>query len=224
MKIWHLSDTHGYHSLLKIPDGIDIVIHTGDSTNSYDIVNNQIEFNSFIEWFKSLPINHKILIAGNHDAWATKNYNKDYVKDSGIVYLEHEYYTIEGINIFGSPYTPTFGNWHFMKDRSKLGRYWENLETNIDILATHGPCKGILDLSFNALHELEYCGDSALLKAVERIKPKYHLFGHIHNSNRCHNSGVLKLSSIGTIFVNSSCVTDGKFNYGVTSNGQVFEI
>ena len=36
MKIWHISDTHDYHDLLKIPDGIDMVIHSGDCSNPRD--------------------------------------------------------------------------------------------------------------------------------------------------------------------------------------------
>ena len=224
MKIWTISDTHRQHYSLKIPENIDVVIHAGDSTNYYNWYENQPEFEDFLSWFSNLPIKHKVLIAGNHDAWATKKYNVDKVKELGIKYLEHEYLELEGKILFGSPYTPNFGTWHFMKDRSKLNQYWEVLTENIDILITHGPPKGILDLSHNMNHQLEYCGDSALFKHILRIKPKYHIFGHIHDSEGCYNSGVLKLSSVETTFINASCVTDGKFNQGTTSNGYVFEI
>jgi len=224
MKTWAISDTHRQHRFLNIPDNIDLIIHAGDSTNYYDWVNNQPEFEDFIDWFSKLSIKYKVLIAGNHDAWAIKKYNIERVKELGIIYLEHEYTEIEGKLIFGSPYTPTFGNWHFMKDRGKLGKYWEAISENIDILVTHGPCKGILDLSHDKNHKLEYCGDSALTKAVFKNKPKYHIFGHIHNSEGCFNSGVLKLSAYETTFINASCVTDGKFDQGVSSNGYVFNI
>lgn len=221
LKIWHISDTHAQHNLLEIPKNIDMVIHSGDSTNYHDIVRNQPEFDLFIEWFANLPIKHKILIAGNHDAWALKQYNKNKIKNLGIIYLEHEFEFIEGKLIFGSPYTPTFGNWHFMKDRSKLHQYWEELSTGIDILVTHGPPKFILDLSYNKNHQLEYCGDNSLFKKVMEIKPKYHLFGHIHNSEDCFNEGVRKFKDI--TFINSSVVTDGKFGK-LSSNGNIFEI
>jgi len=224
MKIWSISDTHAQHHSLIIPKNIDTVIHAGDSTNYYDLFHNQPEFEDFIKWYSELPIKNKVLIAGNHDAWAMKKYNVDKVKDFGIHYLEHQYLELEGKLIFGSPYTPNFGTWHFMKDRSKLSKYWEALTDNIDILVTHGPCKGILDLSHDREHKLEYCGDSALTKAVFRHKPKYHIFGHIHDSNDCFNSGTTKLSCLNTTFVNASCVTDGKFNQGCSSNGYVFEL
>jgi Icc-related predicted phosphoesterase len=221
MKIWHISDTHNCHHLLEIPKDIDLVIHSGDSTNYFDYFHNQPEFERFIEWYSKLPIKHKVLIAGNHDAWAMKKYNKDKVKSLGIIYLEHEFELIENKLMFGSPYTPTFGNWYFMKDRSKLHQYWEELCENIDILITHGPPKFILDLSHNKNHELEYCGDNTLFKKVLEVEPKYHLFGHIHNSEDCYNEGIRKFRN--TTFINSSVVTDGKFGK-LSSNGNIFEI
>lgn len=223
-KIWCISDTHAQHGTLKIPEGIDIIIYGGDSTNYRDLFYNQPEFEDFIQWFSNLPIKSKVLIAGNHDAWATKKYNIDRVKDLGIHYLEHEYTQIGDLLIFGSPYTPTFCDWHFMKGRDKLSRYWEALTESIDILVTHGPCKGILDLSHDKNNKLEYCGDNSLTKAVFKNQPKYHIFGHIHDSEGCFNSGVTKLSNINTTFMNVSCVMDGRFDKGCVSNGQIIEV
>lgn len=222
MKTWVISDTHCMHEQLKVPD-VECVIHAGDSTNTYNLIQNQNEFEPFLQWFKNLPIKHKILIAGNHDAWATKKYNIDLVKDSGIIYLENEYYEINNKVFYGSPITPIFYNWYFMVNRAKIHKYWEHLE-NIDVLITHGPPKGILDLSHDKNHNLEYCGDNALLKTVERIKPAYHIFGHIHDSKGCYNSGIKQISGLPTTFINASCVTDGRFDYGLTSQGQIIEI
>ena len=223
MKCWIISDTHSLHGYLKVPENIDLVIHCGDSTNYYDLNKNTAEFDDFIYWFYKLDIKHKVLISGNHDAWGTKQYNIDKVKDSGIIYLEHEYAEIEGKLIFGSPYTCTFNNWYFMKDRSKISRYWEALIDGIDILVTHGPPKSILDLSHNQLNELEYCGDNSLLKKVLAHKPKVHCFGHIHNSPHGDiNQGIRIYQDIK--FINASCVTDGKFSLGTTSNGIIIDV
>jgi Icc-related predicted phosphoesterase len=224
MKIWFISDTHALHNSINVPKNVDTVIHAGDSTNYYDWLKNQIEFEDFINWFSNLPIKHKVLIAGNHDAWAMKPYNISRIKDLGIIYLEHGYCEIDNKLIFGSPYTPTFGNWYFMKDRSKLSKYWEDITDIIDILITHGPPKGILDLSHNQKHELEYCGDTALRKAVFKNNPKIHIFGHIHDSKDCFNSGYMKVSNLDTLFINASTVTDNRFNEGCTSHGQIFNI
>jgi len=47
---------------------------------------------------------------------------------------------------------------------------------NIDVLITHGPPFGILDKTVRG----EKVGCQDLLAAIKRIKPKFHIFGHIH--------------------------------------------
>jgi len=222
MKIKIISDTHMQHEGLIIENDLDTIIHCGDSTNYRELIPNQQEFDIFIKWYSELPIKNKILIAGNHDAWSLKKYNVDKVKDLGITYLEHEYLELDGLIMFGSPYTPTFNNWDHMKDRSKLDRFWEVLNPGIDILITHGPPKCILDLSHDKDGKLEYCGDAALLRHVLKNKPKYQCFGHIHDSKGCFNQGVRILED--TIFINASCVTDGKIGQGVSSQGIIINI
>jgi len=157
MKIWHLSDTHTYHDLLKVPDGIDLVIHSGDCSNPRDPYNNEPEVREFIDWYKELPIKYKIYVAGNHDTSIEKGLvtKKDF-EDNGIIYLENEYVTIKGIKIFGSPHTPQFGNWAFMKERHKLDRFWNiAIHEPCDIIVVHGPPKGVLDKSFDRDNNME---------------------------------------------------------------------
>ena len=225
MKIWHISDTHGYHDLLTIPDGIDLVIHSGDCSNPRDPYNNEPEVRNFIDWYKELPIKHKIYVAGNHDTSIEKGLvtKKDFA-DYNIIYLENEYVTIDGIKIFGSPHTPQFGNWAFMKERHKLDRFWKvAIHKPCDIIVVHGPPKGCLDKSYDRNNNMESCGDKSLLNLVLEMQPAYMMFGHIHNCKDIINAGMLKLSSYDTWFSNGSVVTDGKFGK-LTSNGNIVEI
>jgi Icc-related predicted phosphoesterase len=225
MKIWHISDTHGYHDLLKIPDGIDMVIHSGDCSNPRDPYNNEPEVKDFIQWYKTLPIEHKIYVAGNHDTSIEKGLVKK-IDFSGynIHYLENDYIDIDGIKIFGSPNTPNFGNWAFMKDRAKLERHWRSaIHERCDIIVTHGPPKGILDKAEDRDHNLECCGDKSLLNRILEIQPAYALFGHIHNNGDIINAGIQKLSNCDTWFSNGSVVTDRKFGI-LTSNGNILTI
>ena len=57
-----ISDTHGRHDALSIPDG-DILIHAGDFTGR----GRPEEVSAFNAFLAKLPHRHKIVIAGNHD-------------------------------------------------------------------------------------------------------------------------------------------------------------
>lgn len=219
-----ISDTHGFHKEFRDLDfqGIDMLIHAGDFSNAKNPVFNESEAFDFLHWYNELKVKHKVLIAGNHDTSVEAGLvNSKHFEN--ITYLEHESITIEGINIFGSPYTPQFCGWSFMKDRGKLDPYWQQIPVNTDILVTHGPPKGILDLSYNMQDQLEYCGDKELFNHVMRVQPKYHIYGHIHDSKGCYNSGRVKLNDFKTEFMNVSCVKDGRFDLGLTSKGQIID-
>lgn len=226
-RIWAFGDTHGNEKQLKVPDNIDIAIFSGDAGTYRDAYMNEKLVIDFINWFSELDIAHKVMIAGNHDSSIEKGLVKhsDF-KDRGIVYLEDELTLIEDITIYGSPWTPTFGNWSFNKSRNKIHMVWDQIPPNVDILVTHGPPKGILDLTENRDKSFELCGCANLYKQVtERIKPKYHMFGHIHNryGSDYHNAGVLQIPNCNTIFSNGSVVEDGKMNQ-INSNGNIVYI
>jgi Icc-related predicted phosphoesterase len=225
LKIWHIGDTHTYHNLLKIPEGIDMVIFSGDCSNPRDPYNNEPEVRDFIDWFSELPIKHKIFVAGNHDSSIEKGLViKEDFNWKGIQYLENTHITIEGIKIFGSPHTPQFGQWSFMKERPKLDRIWRKaIDDDSDIIVVHGPPKGMLDLSYDRANNLENCGDKSLMNKVLVVKPKLMLFGHIHDNKDIINAGTRTMRGLDTIFSNGSVVTDGKFGR-LSSNGNILEI
>ena len=59
LKILHLSDTHGVHSLLRDLSEADILVHSGDFTMS----GSEAETLDFLEWLCDLPYRHKVLVA-----------------------------------------------------------------------------------------------------------------------------------------------------------------
>ena len=224
MKTFLISDTHNHHRQVIIPEGIECIIHSGDSTNCHDWVRNQPEFEDFLDWFTNIDVKYKVLIPGNHDAWALKKYNVDKVKERGIIFNEHGYELVNDRLMFLSAYTPTFGNWHFMKDRQKLSRYWEELIEGIDVLVTHGPCHSLLDSSFDRMGKLEFCGDKSLLRKVLQINPKIHTFGHIHSMDGINNYGMRTISEVDTVFYNSSMVHDNNMEAGIMNKGHIINI
>lgn len=227
LKILHISDTHSMHDLfpMKEFEGIDMVIHTGDCSNSPFPTSSNKEIMEFLEWYEKVPVKYKILVAGNHDtAIARRIISSEDIKLRGIVYLENESIEIEGVKIWGSPITPTFGDWSFMKTRDKIHEVWKNIPDDTDILAVHGPPRGVRDLTYNRENKLEMCGDRSLCKRIIEIKPQLVLFGHIHNFKDIVNQGVSTYSHLPTKFSNGSCVCDGRFDFGLTSFGNKFEI
>lgn len=230
MRILHISDTHGFHEQMPVErfEGIDVVIHSGDVSNHMNIGYNAHEVMDFLMWYKDVPVPTKILVAGNHDTSIERRmYRKEDFAMNGIIYLENEEVTIDGVKFWGSPHTPTFGTWAFMKAREKLNRVWEAIPDDTDVLIVHGPPKGVRDLSFDRAGNLEMCGCSALMKRCWKLKDSLKLvaFGHIHNMDGVDtNQGVSHYSHTKTVFSNAACVYDGKFDKGLTSFGNVIEL
>jgi Icc-related predicted phosphoesterase len=202
MRLVLISDTHGLHAQLpKLPDG-DVLVHAGDLTDDAG----QAALRSFLRWFNSQPHKRKVFIAGNHD-WAFEKWNgparamvkelaptADYLEDSGV--------EIDGVRFWGSPYQPEFYNWAFNRKRgAEISHHWDKIPNETDVLITHGPPKGILDISGI---DNESCGCADLWTAVAtRIRPKLHVFGHIH-----HGYGTFRqkwlCGTSQTTFINSS--------------------
>ena len=225
IRIWHVSDTHTFHNLLVVPKNIDIVVFSGDCSNPRESIENSKQVLEFLQWYGKLPIKHKIFVAGNHDVSIERKLIDDWAFiDNNIIHLWDQEANIEGLKIWGSPYTPSFGlGWAFNRDRSKIGQIWDTIPKDVDIIVTHGPPKGVLDLSYNRDGTLKFCGDKALKRVIRIINPKLVCFGHIHNYDGITNQGYTKLADGDTIYSNASIVTDGKFGI-INNNGNIFEL
>jgi Icc-related predicted phosphoesterase len=111
-----------------------------------------------------------------------------------IFYLNDNGISLKGIKFWGSPIQPAYNNWAFNRQRGEaINRHWKLISSKTDILITHGPPFGILDKT----NSEENTGCQDLLKKVKEIKPKYHLFGHIHEAY-----GIWKDEN--TTFINAS--------------------
>jgi Icc-related predicted phosphoesterase len=175
MRIISISDTHGLHDGLDIPDG-DILVHAGDMTSQGRLT--QIE--DFNEWFGSLPHKYKIAIAGNHD-WALQRQSEQAGELlASCIYLQDKLIEVEGIKFYGSPWQPEFFNWAFNLPRGKeLKSNWENIPDKTDVLITHCPPFGILDKVISG----ENVGCEDLKDRIDELNLKVHIFGHIHESH-----------------------------------------
>lgn len=224
--IWSISDTHCYHDYIKKPDEhIDLFIYAGDSTNSKHQIYNDIEFLSFFKWLVNLDVEHKVIIAGNHDCWALDPYNKDKLRDHNIHYLENSGCVIRGLNIWGSPYTPHFCDWYFdYKEDYQAENIWDLIPNNTDILVTHGPAYDTLDAVYEG-KKVKHVGCPYLVSRIATLETiKLHLFGHIHNSRNLKNHAAIKFDSYTTTYANVSCMTDYTFPFKILNQGMIFKL
>ena len=201
-----ISDLHGFYPKLE---GGDLLIIAGDLT-ARDLTR---EYDEFDDWLKAQNYRKKVFIAGNHDnSWVKEKPRKfnmywgshteekfEYLCDSGTEF--------EGLKIWGSPWTAWFHgiNPHckaFTKrNDAALDKKWTLIPKDTDILITHSPPHGILDI----------CEDGQTLAGSVSLRNrilcketlpnlKLHVFGHIHEMGgrsidfvnlRCVNASIV---------------------------------
>lgn len=199
MKILHLSDIHGKHRELTDMPSADILVHSGDFTLS----GGDMEALDFIEWLCDLPYRHKLFIAGNHDD-CMQDASLEGLPDD-VHYLSDSGITIEGISFYGSPMFVVFEG----EDLKEIEHY-EQIPDIIDILITHRPPLGILDSIDDTIHY----GSTILLDKVSKVKPRMHLFGHVHSAYGTMDWKEITFSNAG--------LTDWK--YDIRYSPQLLEI
>jgi Icc-related predicted phosphoesterase len=174
---------------VDVPDG-DILIHAGDFTLFSESMEAVADFN---KWLGGLPHRHKIVVPGNHESFLEEDASRRSMLDNANV-LINEGIEIEGLRLWGSPVTPMYGGAFGLSSAKYRRRLYAQIPQDIDVLISHGPPFGILDADpASGLHQ----GCHELLDAVTRVRPKLHVFGHIHTA-----SGVFRTEQ--TTFVNAS--------------------
>ncbi len=184
-----ISDTHGLHDILEIPPG-DVLVHAGDLTARGDLEG----VRAFDHFLAGLEHRHKVVIAGNHDFCFEYQPADARALLRHAVYLQDEAVEIEGVRFWGSPWQPWFLDWAFNLERGEeIRAKWELIPGDTDVLITHGPPAGHCDMTARG----EPAGCSDLLARIRQVKPRFHLFGHIHEGYGTSTDGV-------TTYVNAS--------------------
>ncbi|WP_020559270.1 metallophosphatase domain-containing protein [Thiofilum flexile] len=196
MQLTFISDTHGKHAFLTLKGG-DALIHCGDFSTMGELD----EIEDFAIFMGKQKFQHKIVIAGNHD-WSLEDDRRmeaeTLFKENGVIYLHDSGIDINGYHFWGSPIQPVFCHWAFNRPRGEvLQEHWLKIPDYTDVLITHTPPYGILDVCYDGVH----VGCEALLVAVERVKPRIHAFGHIHE-------GYNTLEQEGTLFINACSLNE----------------
>lgn len=178
MRIVCISDTHMQLDKVVVPDG-DVLLHAGDLTYRGTIREMASELYALGRIGKRFK--RVVVICGNHDWLGEKDpaFMRGLAEDNGLTWLQDELAEVEGLKVYGSAFTPEYCEWAFNLDRydGSLEEAWARIPNGVDILLTHGPAYGNLDDSYDG-----HLGCRALKDAIERVKPKIHIFGHIHHA------------------------------------------
>jgi predicted phosphodiesterase len=178
MRIVCLSDTHNRTDDLAVPDG-DVLLHAGDLTSH----GKPEEFARVARWLLQLPHAHKVVVAGNHDFLLQDRPQEAralLAAVPGLIYLEDELATVAGLRIWGTPWQPWFYDWAFNLPRNgdELAAVWARVPAGVDVLLSHSPAHGILDRTRRG----DAVGCERLRLELPRIRPRLHVFGHIHEA------------------------------------------
>ena len=207
MRFVAISDTHGKHNF-ELPEG-DVLLHAGDVSSR----GLKTEIQRFLDWFAGLDYTYKIFIAGNHDFFFEEASADDIqaMIPPEIIYLNDSGVEIAGIHIWGSPIQPWFYDWAFNRQRGPaIQKHWDLIPANSDIVITHGPVFGIHDRTVSGLP----VGCEGLLPVIQRIKPKVHLCGHIHEAYGSRQVGE-------TLYLNASILD---VRYTIANPPIVFDV
>ena len=157
--VFAFSDTHGNHRRLQVPEDADIIICAGDAVEDD---RRGGEYDDFISWFGAFPAKWKLFVPGNHELSFSRSRYKSIVQQfeaAGIIVLQDAVEECDGV-VIGS-----------ISRDARIAD--EDIPNDIDILVTHWPPYGILDNDLGSLDILNF---------VLKAQPKWHLFGHIHET------------------------------------------
>jgi Icc-related predicted phosphoesterase len=173
MRIVAVADTHLFHDELVVPAG-DVFVHAGDLCRGGELE----ELEAAARAIRALPHPVKIVVAGNHDwAFSLEPVRARATLGPEITYLEDSGVDVGGVSFWGSPWQPAFNDWAFNLPRgAALAEKWALIPSNVDVLITHAPPLGIGDQG--PVTGRLGCDD--LLARVQAVRPRLHLFGHIH--------------------------------------------
>lgn len=198
-KICCISDVHGKENLLSIPK-CDVLLCAGDFHLSTEWDLDRLNF-----WFGTLKENVKNIIfcAGNHD-FALQKLEKKHIDAlfTNAIYLQDSSVTIDNIKFYGTPWSPIFMSWAFMETHDFLKKNREKIPLDTDVLISHCPPYGIMDhvnMANGTRGQSQGC--ASLRNRVKIVKPKIHVFGHIHE-------GYGKYTDYSTDYVNASIMDE----------------
>lgn len=198
MRIVALSDQHGL--LPEVPP-CDLLIIAGDVCPdrigpylARDAPEQQQAWfdRNIRPWLATAPATHKILTWGNHD-WCGQecSFDRDSPRNAPLRHLqilvdESTNVCLHSgaggmLSVWATPWSNPFMDWAFMKTSRELADVYRSIPIGIDILVSHQPPYGYGDCAAGAgAQGGDHLGSRELLVAIDRVRPKAVICGHIH--------------------------------------------
>ncbi|CAG5133582.1 unnamed protein product [Candidula unifasciata] len=229
----------------EVPYG-DVLVHSGDfdwSKHSGGIFRSD-NFEEIVQlmndFFERFPHKLKLFVAGNHEACLEgKKLQTVQERLTSAVYLLNSSIIYEGIHFYGTPYSPF--RWMtnargFLCTSGKIAMHWRQIPSRTDVLITHSPPRGILDLgvtwsarkvpglseAFSRVTPNQPCETCGIVhpgrthwgcsklrdEVILRIRPTLHLFGHVHEGNGVVNKKGITFSNSSYAYIKRPHVFD----------------
>lgn len=240
MKIVAISDLHG--NLPDIPE-CDILLIAGDicphaGTQIVEKFGQQIHervpvggsddmfYQSqwlrqyFKPWLETVKAKHIIATWGNHDFIGERRESLipselrcKFLKDSAV--------EIEGLKIWGSPFSLWFYDWAFNSPpvdeggEEFLAEKYAKIPDDCDIVITHGPPLGYGDVTQDGSRT----GSKALIERLRVVKPSLSVAGHIHEG---YGQKTLEIGNREPMIIANVSVVNRR--YQMVNAPSVFEI
>ena len=189
MRIVALADLHGH---LPVVPPCDLLIVAGDlcAADDHDVTEQERWLGAtFAPWLAATPARHRVGLAGNHDLVAERR--PDLLAALPWAYLCDSGVTVDGVDIWGSPWQTPWDDLAFNLDEPALGARWDEIPPGTSILVTHAPPHRFGD----RVGALEI-GSSSLRRRVTEVAPALHVFGHAHEGHGVYHLGASLLVNV----------------------------
>ena len=205
MKIVAISDQHGH--LPNIPE-CDLLIVAGDQCPdgfgglfARHFPDRQAHWfeNVWLPWREKQPARHCVLTWGNHDycglldagfrhrSWRE---NTDIIVDAEVEF--------EGARIWLTPWSNQFMDWAFMKQPQELAEIYAKIPEDIDILVSHQPPIATNTRVVDGRGDIDI-GSVELGEAIDRVKPRIVICGHIHFAHGKYVRGTTEIYNVSVV-------------------------
>lgn len=190
-----ISDTHLRHRRVRMGRGA-LMIHCGDMLDLFDDGPEQLD--SIDAWFGAQRFDAVVCTGGNHDHAIERRVAAGDRVFANARFLSDAEWAFRGLRLYAAPWVPDLPGHAFHQPPDALRRKWAAIPAGIDVLITHTPPAGILDVSSRG----RALGCPMLRAELPRIAPRVHCFGHVHAS-----AGQRRIGD--TLFVNASAMISG---------------